>query len=243
MSRAFEVLDTRETPMGTLVLRRRLEPTLQVDVFEAILGDEHLMSNLFTVSETALADLALAELDGGNLGVLVGGLGLGYTARAAMRDPRVGSVVVVEALAPVIEWHTRGLVPMADALVDDDRCRLVEADFFEVIRRPDPTLVEPSRWDAVLLDIDHTPRHLLHPSHADLYEPSGLERVRRHLASGGVFALWSDDPPDDEFTAALADVFDHARAQVVEFPNFHTGGTSASTVYLARTAPPGSGDR
>lgn len=84
----FEELDWHETPMGELTLRRRLEPTLGVDVFEVKLGEEFLMSSLFTVAEVALADLGLAAVSGDNLRVVVGGLGLGYTAVAALADAR-----------------------------------------------------------------------------------------------------------------------------------------------------------
>jgi spermidine synthase len=85
----------------------------------------------------------------------------------------------------------------------------------------------------VLLDIDHTPRHVLHPSHAAFYTPDGLRGLRRHLHPGGVFALWSDDPPDDEFMTLLRAEFTAADAHVVEFRNPLTRGTSANTVYVA----------
>jgi hypothetical protein len=80
----FEELDSAETPMGTISLRRRLEPSRQIDVYEVKLGDEFLMSSLFTVAEIELARLGLAAADGDDLDVLVGGLGLGYTAQAAL---------------------------------------------------------------------------------------------------------------------------------------------------------------
>jgi spermidine synthase len=232
VSRSFEVLDHRSTEMGELSLRRRLEPTLQIDIYEAILGDEHLMSSIFTVAETELANLALAELATTDLDVLVGGLGLGYTALAALEDERVRSVHVVEALAPVIDWHRRRLVPAAGQLVDDPRCHLVEGDFFSLTAgdaRYGPDA--PELWHAVLVDIDHSPRHTLHPAHATFYEPDGLRRVAERLHPGGVFALWSDDPPDRAFMAALDQVL-HAEARVVTFPNFHTGGQASNTVYL-----------
>jgi hypothetical protein len=77
MSLLFEELDYRPTPIGALSLRRRRELSLGVDVFEIKLGDEYLMSSLFTVSEIALARLGLAKLSGTDLDVVVGGLGLG----------------------------------------------------------------------------------------------------------------------------------------------------------------------
>lgn len=212
--------------MGDISLRRRLEPSLLVDVYEVGLGDEYLMSSLFTVAEVALADLTLAAVTGDDLDVVVGGLGLGYTAHAALRDPRVGSLRVIEALPAVIGWHRDGLLPLGRALTDE-RCELVEADFFAT------TL--PDGLDAICLDIDHTPRNHLHPSHAALYRPDGLGRLAATLRPGGAFGLWSDDPPDDEFTAALDAAFAAATAHVVPFANPVTGGTAANTVYVATT--------
>jgi hypothetical protein len=90
------------------------------------------------------------------------------------------------------------------------------------------------RFHAVLLDIDHTPRHVLHPSHSAFYTPAGLGKLVGHLHPGGVFALWSDDPPDPDFEAILAQVFDRSEASVVRFPNPLTGGYSTNTVYVAR---------
>ncbi len=88
----------------------------------------------------------------------------------------------------------------------------------------------------MLLDVDHTPHHVLHPSHADLYTAAGLGRLAERLHPGGVFALWSDDPPEDAFTALLRDVFAEAAAHEVTFANPLTGGTSSNTVYVASTS-------
>ncbi|MEX2504520.1 MAG: hypothetical protein WD378_06695 [Egicoccus sp.] len=232
----FEELDSQTTPMGEINLRRRIEPSLRVDVYEVKLGDEFLMSSLFTVAEIELARLGLAEVGGESLDVVVGGLGLGYTAVAALEDDRVGSLVVVEALPEVIGWHERGLLPEAAGLADDPRTRLVQGDFFAMTAGEagfDPQAPD-RRFDAILLDVDHSPRHVLHPSHAGFYTPDGLRRMRRFLAPGGVFALWSDDPPDDDFLEVLRGVFDDARGEVVAFDNFYIGAESTNTVYVAR---------
>ena len=130
MSARFEELAWAPTPMGAISLRRRLEPTLLVDVYEVKLGDEFLMSSLFTVAEVELAHRGLADTPGAALDVVVGGLGLGCTARAALLDPRVRSMTVVEALPDVIDWHQRGLVPGAVELTADPRTRYVNGDFF-----------------------------------------------------------------------------------------------------------------
>jgi spermidine synthase len=234
VSARFEVLAWRETPVGVISLRRRLEPSLDVEVHEVKLGDEFLMSSLFTVAEIELARLGLAPLQTDHLDVVVGGLGLGYTARAVLEDPRVRSMVVVEALEDVIEWHERDLLPMASALTTDARTRLVHGDFFGLVAGGGFDPEAPGRrFDAILLDIDHSPRHVLSPGHAPFYTPEGLARLTHHLRPEGVFALWSDDPPDGEFEAALAQVFERVEAEVVAFPNFLTGGESANTVYVA----------
>jgi spermidine synthase len=227
----LEELDFQSTPMGELSLRRRHEPVLDVDVYEVKLGDEYLMSSLFTVAEEELARRGLGVVDGDALDVLVGGLGLGYTAVTALHDDRVASLTVVDMLPAVIDWHRRKLLPVSAELVDDARTVLVEGDFFALMRA-EPTPDGP-RYDAILVDIDHSPRHRLAASHGDLYSPQGLRAASRHLKPGGVFALWSDDPPDDAFLLDLTTAFASSAARVVDFDNPLTGGISSNTVYVA----------
>lgn len=249
MTPRFEEIDWRPTPLGDISLRRRRDPASGEDVYEVKLGDDFLMSSLFTAGEIALTRLGLARLAAEEAGttaadpedtaprwdVAVGGLGLGYTARTALEDPRVRSLVVVEALAEVIGWHERHLVPLGAALTADPRCRLVGGDFFALAADPlglDPA--EPGRrFDAVLLDIDHAPDHVLNPRHAEFYTRGGLLRFARHLRPGGVFALWSNDPPSDAFTTVLGEVMCGAEAHVVAFDNPLQGGTATNTVYTA----------
>ena len=229
----FEELDAQETRLGLLTLRRRFDPVLEAEIYEVKLGDEFLMSSAFTVAERELARLGLGATPGQDLDVLVGGLGLGYTAVQALDDARIRSLTVVEALPAVIGWHERGLLPET-ALASDPRTTLLEADFFALMRAGQQ-LPEgmPDQFHAILLDIDHTPRHLLHPSHADLYTAEGLNRLKRHLHQHGVFALWSDDPPDVDFFSALESVFSASTSQVITFPNALTRGESTATIYLA----------
>jgi spermidine synthase len=228
----FEELDWQQTPMGAISLRRRREPTLGVEVFEAKLDDEFLMSSLFTVAEEELARLGLAATPGTRLDVLVGGLGLGYTAVTALEDDRVASLVVVEALPEVIGWHRRHLLPVSERLTGDPRCRLVAADFFATTGAGLPA-DDDAGFDVLLVDIDHSPRHVLHPSHQPFYTVAGLTKMRSRLRPGGVFALWSDDPPDEVFLTSLDQVFASVSAHVVEFDNPLTRGLSSNTVYVA----------
>ena len=232
MGALFEEIDYRETPLGAISLRRRRILSLDRDVFEVMLGDEHLMSSLFTQGEIALAVLGLAATPGEDLDVIVGGLGLGYTARAALDDPRVGTVTVVDAMEAVIDWHRQGLVPLGAGLAADPRCRLVHGDFFALMAAPGAPV------DAVLLDIDHSPRAVLNTGNAAFYTVEGLSGVAARLVPGGVFALWSDEAPDPDFEAIMSVVFEGMEARVVTFDNPLTGGVSTCTIYIGRARGP-----
>jgi spermidine synthase len=233
----LEELDFQPTPIGEVSLRRRQDPLSGVDVYEVKLGEEYLMSSLFTVAEEELARLALARLGGERLDVAVGGLGLGYTARAALEDPRVQELVVVDALAPVVEWHRRGLVPVGPVLTADPRCRFVQGDFFALTEGAGFDPDRPDRvFDAVVVDIDHSPAHLLAQGSRGFYSPAGTRRLARHLRPGGVYALWSNDPPDPGYLDVLAEVFVDVAAEVVAFPNPLQGREATNTVYLATAA-------
>ena len=234
MSERLQELDWSETPLGELSLRRRRDPVTGIDLFEVKLGDEFLMSSLFTVAEIEVARRALQRLQGSGLDVAVGGLGLGYTAEAVLADDRVGALVVVEALKPVIDWHRQGLVPVGPTLTGDPRCRLVHGDFFAMSDGAgfDPE-VPHRRFDAVVVDIDHSPQHLLADGSAGFYGVEGTRRLSRHLRPGGVYSLWSNDPPEDAYLAVLAEVFTDVTAEVVRFPNPLQDREATNTVYLA----------
>lgn len=239
MEGLFEELDYRQTPLGELSLRRK--KVLKLDgqvVYEVKLGEAFLMSSLFTAVESATATLGLAELaEGEPLDVVVGGLGLGYTAAAALDHPALRSLLVVEFLEPVIEWHQRGLVPLGEKLSGDPRCRFVAGDFFALAAAPEIGF-DPNdrgrRFHAILLDIDHTPDLLLHERHRPFYQPAGLRTLARHLHPNGVFSMWSDGEASDPFLEALRSAFASAEARRVSFYNPLQDRTSASTVYLAR---------
>jgi spermidine synthase len=240
VSARFEELDFRPTPMGDISLRRRRDPSSGQDVYEVKLDDDFLMSSLFTVAEVEVARLALAELPGHDLDVVVGGLGLGFTALTVLEHPGVRSLVVVDALAEVIEWHELGLIPAGRLLGEDPRCRLAHGDFFAMVAESTLDPGDPGRrFHAVVVDIDHSPRHLLHPDHAAFYTPAGVRSLADRLHPGGVFTLWSNDPPDDAFTAVLAGSLTDVRTEVVRFPNPLTGRDATNTVYVARAAATG----
>ncbi|WP_411845530.1 hypothetical protein AAFN60_17930 [Roseibacillus persicicus] len=241
----FQHLDSQQTPLGLLSLRRRTVPSLDhLEVHEVVLGDAFLMSSLFTVVEEALSDLGLAAASDDlsaepSLDVVVGGLGLGYTAQAALKFSAVRSCYVVDYLQSVIDWHQAGLVPLGKELSEDPRCEFVHGDFFELalagkgevhFAPEDPE----KRFHAVLLDIDHSPTKLLHERHASFYEPEGLRSLADKLHPQGVFGLWSDDAPDEGFLSALREVFASAEAHIVTFDNPIQDCESRSTVYVAK---------
>lgn len=230
MSGRFVELDWAETPWGEISLRRRFDLVTRREVDEVKLDDDYLMSSQFTVTERELARLGLAAVDGEGLRVLVGGLGLGYTAWEALKDDRVGSLVVVEALKRVIDWHERELFDDTRGLAADPRTRLVHDDFFDLVRTG--RLEQPV--DALLVDIDHAPDRVLRSDHADFYTVEGQRAAARMITASGVFALWSDEPPLPALLEVMAAVFDDVASPVVEFDNPLTGGTSTATIYVAR---------
>lgn len=235
----FEELDFQETPLGNISLRKRTEPRLGGKLlYEAKLGDEFLMSSLFTESEIQLSKLALAALKKtkykDNLDIVVGGLCLGYTAVAALEDSAVRALKVIEVMKPVIEWHQRGLVPLGKELTNDSRCTLVNADFFAVATSDGESFDDSGKQvHAVLLDIDHSPTHWLNEENSSFYTEESLNKLANKIVPGGIFGLWSNDPPDEEFISLLNKVFQSAESHIVSFPNLYTDKESSCTVYIA----------
>ena len=146
-------------------------------------------------------------------------------------------LLVVDTLPEVIEWHRQGLLPLGEQLTSDPRCRFVQGDFFamsaSLFRGFDPE-IRGRRFHAILLDVDHSPRDVLRPSHAPFYESDGLRQLTSHLLPGGIFALWSNDPPDEQFQIALSEVFAYYESHVVTFSNPIQHREEANTVYVAR---------
>ena len=242
MSFVFEEIDYQETPRGAISLRKRSEPRLDNKIlYEVKMNEEFLMSSLFVEAEVQLSKLGLAKFGHEKLDVVVGGLGLGYTAKAALDFPNVQSLVVVDVMAPVISWHEKGLVPLGNELTNDERCSYALGDFFEFATAQNVNFdgsqaneesgVE--KVHAVLLDIDHTPSYWLNPENSRFYNKESLLAMKAKIHSGGIFGLWSDEKPDDEFVTVLESAFDKVETHMVYFPNPYTGEKSSNSVYLA----------
>ncbi|YCM45520.1 hypothetical protein V2O64_05745 [Verrucomicrobiaceae bacterium 227] len=233
----FEEIDYQKTHLGDLILRKRTVLSLEnQEIYEIILGNSFLMSSLFTVVEQELSKFGLAatikSFPDEPLDVIVGGLGLGYTARAALEFPEVGSLRIVDYLKPVIEWHQKELVPLGKGLNDDPRCEYVLGDFFKLSLGEgyDENI---QQFHAVLLDIDHSPAHLLTQDNAGFYSTEGLTEFAKKIKPGGVFGLWSDDPPEETFMNSLREVFESVETHIVPFHNPIQEQDFESTVYVA----------
>jgi spermidine synthase len=178
----LETLGNVTTPDGKeLVLYRRSGHFhLRVDGLE-------LMSSRPQGSEEVLAELACEGLRGAPR-VLIGGLGMGYTLRAALDllPPRA-RVEVAEVFPAVVEWNRGPLAPLAGRPLDDPRVEVFAADV-------GARLESGGTYDVILLDVDNGPDAFTLGSNADLYGDAGLARIYRHLLAAGVLAVWSADP-------------------------------------------------
>jgi len=238
MTPRFSELDYQRTPLGELVLRRRLSSSVPDSVvFEVTLDGEMLMSSAVNASERALARLALDGTGERPCDVLVGGLGLGYTAATVLEYPSVRRLVVLELLAPVIAWHRNRLVPMAGILVDDARCSLIECDFFLHVG-PGST-VGRELHDVILLDIDHSPESWLHSRHGDFYGVAGLRGLADRLRPDGVFGLWTATEPPAKFLELLNGVFRSVVSHEIPFFNPHLDEKDSNWVVIARSVARG----
>jgi len=210
------MLQEAETPLGLLQLRRRWSIALERQVYEILLNNELMMSSAVYDSEYALAQRGLAETAGERLRVLVGGLGLGFTAQRVLQDPRVGCVVVVERLPEIIAWHREGVLPWAAELLADRRLDIRQGDFFNDAHWLADR--EPA-FDAMLIDIDDAPHIHWRADHAGFYTSGGLRSVVRRLRPGGVFALWAAVEPQPDFLAATENCLAEVRVVSILFEN------------------------
>ncbi len=225
----LEILAYEDTPLGPLCLRRReLLSAPGTVVTEVTLNHAFLMSSYNTASERALSTFALEMHEGAELRVLVGGLGLGYTAQAALGSPRVAGVEVVEFLPQVIDWLERGLVPLSAELKADPRFATVPGDVYARLAAP------PSeRFDVILIDVDHAPDDPLGDANGAFYTEEGLERARRHLAPGGILGVWSY-AESSPFARALRKVFPEVRIEPVTFFNDLVDEETTDWLFFAR---------
>jgi spermidine synthase len=226
----FQVIAYEDTPLGLLCLRRRMTLKEPIQwVTEITLNHEFLMSSLHTDSERALADIPLTQHGGEKLDVMIGGLGLGYTAHSALAFEHVASVEVVEVLPQVIQWMRDELTPLGSELNASPRLVVAEGDIFDrLLSRPSGRL-----FDAILIDVDHSPEDQLGSGDHSLYCARGLEAASRHLRHRGVFALWSYDQHTPLFDA-MQQVFEDPSAHPIIYFNQHVDESFTDWLYVGR---------
>jgi spermidine synthase len=218
-----QVVERTHTATGDWQLQRRWGPDGAVH-YEIICNGVFLMASYNRASGRALAAVALGAVRGEGLQVLVGGLGVGHTVRAALDDPRVRRVEVVEVEPVVVAWHRAYLADQCGRPLDDPRTVVVEADLAELPLRP-------RTYDAILLDTDNGPGWLVRDANAWLYSRDGVGHFRAALTPGGVLAYWSA-APSPTLRAALAS---WGAVEEVEVADEVAPGRPASAwIYLAR---------
>jgi spermidine synthase len=198
------VVDRIEGQCGELVLRRAGEH------FEIIANGVFLMDTRNGESERLMVEAAAERMPAGG-SMLVGGLGVGFSLRAALDHPRVGEVVVVERERAVIDWNRGPLAARHGDALADPRTRCVAADLLAWL----PTCGE--RFAAACLDVDNGPEWTVTEGNAALYGESGLDLVAGVLAPGGVLAVWSAGA-SPAFVARLADRFGSVATLAVPVP-------------------------
>lgn len=227
----LEILAYDETELGPACLRRRTllsDPDTQV--VEMTLNHEFLMSSLNNDSEQRLATSALDRHQGKDLSVMVGGLGLGYTARAALASPNVAAVVTVEFLPCVIDWLSQELLPTAPQLNSDSRFRVIQGDVYQMLRES-PLL----KYDVILIDVDHSPEERLSEQNASFYSEESLHAARQHLADDGILGIWSS-AESDELVNMLQAVFGNFTVEKVTHFNRQIQETVTDHLYFCLNA-------
>jgi len=228
----LEILAYEKTPLGDLCLRRReLLSRPGTVITEITLDLQLLMSSYITVSERALADEAISRHSGVELSVLVGGLGLGYTAAQVLQSERVERVEVIELFPAVVGFMQQGLVPLSAELLEDPRFGVRQGDVYRTLREE-----ADERWDLVLIDVDHAPEDHLGAGNESFYTESGLTQAKNHLAPGGILAVWSY-AESSPFVDALRASFEIVDVVPVRYINDLVDEEHTDWLFVAKDAP------
>ncbi|MFK8110847.1 MAG: hypothetical protein AB8B91_01515 [Rubripirellula sp.] len=229
MTSKLEILAYEDTSLGPLCLRRR-ELLSQPGVFvtEVTLNHEFLMSSYNTDSERVISNLSV-QLHGGNeLCALVGGLGLGYTARELANAPQISEVEVVEFLPQVIDWLRGGLIPLSDELNSVSNLQITDGDVYEKLLQP-----AGKKYDLIVIDVDHSPSDQLGEDDHRFYTVDGLTQAKTHLNEGGVLAIWSY-AQSSAFSEALESVFATTRIEPVRTMNELVGHEQTDWLFFGQ---------
>jgi spermidine synthase len=239
----FELLAHAQSPDGTLIELKRRD-----DEFVILAGGRHLMPSRTHASEESLAVFGCRHAAAATTHptILIGGLGMGYTLRAALDllPPRA-TIIVAELIPEIVDWNRDLLAHLAANPLADPRVRIEIADVAALLSRP----AKPAnsaraaqadrpgprqKFDAILLDVDNSPAAFTDSANAALYSASGLSAAHASLTPGGTLALWSAHE-DRQFTTRLRAAnftvhLEHTRAHANKGPRH--------TIYLARKSKP-----
>src|ERR1700693_1599583 len=179
-------IDTTRVPGAEVELRLMRKG----DEFSMMLGQNELMNSRLSGSEEALATLACRRIEAVKRPhILIGGLGMGFTLRAALAVLGTEArIIVAELVPPVLAWARGPLAEVFGTSLTDPRVSICEGDVGRLIRRGQ------SSFDAILLDVDNGPEGLTRKANDELYNAEGLSAAHAALHPGGVLAVWSSGP-------------------------------------------------
>lgn len=221
-----ETIAAATTPRGEIALRERTDGDGTV-VHELIVAGVFAMDTVDTSTEAELAIRALAGVEAPGR-VLVGGLGLGFTAWQVLKDSRVRQVDVVEVEEDLVQWARLGLTPTLAVLARHPRVTLHSQDIAAVLGGDAAEVSGP--WDLVLVDVDNGPSFLVHEDNDRLYSASVLGAALRQVAPGGTLAIWAAQREP----ALLTTLSDLAPTEEVILAVEREGRSLEYALYLAR---------
>jgi len=218
---ARELIDTARVPGGEDMHLYRHDRDFMI-----VLGNNELMSSRMSGSEIELATQTIARLKGRpHIRLLIGGYGMGFTLRAALKAlPADARVVVVELVDEIIDWARGPMAELAAGCLDDPRVELVMDDVVAEIAN------SPGQYDAILLDVDNGPDGLTRRDNNKLYSMRGLRAARDALTAGGVLAIWSASQ-DKAFAQKLRDT--HFEVDEVRVAARSNGKGPKHTIWFA----------
>jgi spermidine synthase len=218
------LLDTAKIPNGGGELRLKQRG----QEFSIMLGTNELMNSRLSGSEQALATLSCEKISGrAEPHILIGGLGMGFTLRAALSALGAGARVTVAELVPdVVAWARGPMATVFDGCLDDPRVDIHVGDVRELVAS------RRGAYDAILLDVDNGPDGITHEANDGLYDRKGITAARTALSPGGILAVWSS-APDTSFTRRLKEA-----GFATEVVNTRANGKTGArhVIWIARKA-------
>jgi spermidine synthase len=227
----FELLASARTPDGTVIELKRRD-----DEYVIFAGGRHLMSSRSHASEESLAAFGCRRVVAlSQPSILIGGLGMGYTLRAALDElPQRAAVIVAELIPEIVDWNRGVLAPLANHPLKDPRVRIEIIDVAALLSWPAPSARAarpPQKFDAILLDVDNGPGAFTDSANSALYSASGIAAAHASLNSSGTLAVWSGDAHADR---DFADRLRSANFTVhIEHARSHANKGPRHTIYLA----------